>query len=115
MAAIISCGRDEARITAPLSGRVVAVNAEVERNPSLVKEDGYGRGWLFALEPADARWSTLPAGKAARAWLTGESDRLDRFLESHLGYSGMAARSGPAPQVLPTGEWRELTTTFLHA
>lgn len=115
VAVIISCGRDEARITAPLAGRVVAVNAEVERNPSLVKEDGYGRGWLFAVEPMDARWSTLPGGEAARDWLTGESDRLERFLESHLGYSGMAARSGPAPQVLPSGDWRELTTAFLHA
>src|SRR6266568_1070244 len=115
VAAVISCGRDEARITSPLAGRVVAVNAELVRNPSLVKEDGYGRGWLFAVEPADARWSTLPGGAAARAWLAGESDRLDGFLEAHLGYSGMAERSGPAPQVLPSGEWRELTTAFLHA
>jgi len=115
VAAIISCGRDEARITAPVAGHVVAVNAEVERDPSLVKEDGYGRGWLFALEPLDGRWSTLPAGETARAWLAGESERLDRFLEAHLGCSERAARAGPAPQVLPPGEWRELTTTFLHA
>ena len=113
--AVISCGRDEAHITAPLAGRVVAVNAEVERDPSLVKDDGYGRGWLFAVEPADARWSTLPAGDAAREWLAGESTRLDRFLETRLGYAGMAARSGPAPQVLRPGDWRELTEAFLHA
>jgi glycine cleavage system H lipoate-binding protein len=115
VAAVISCGSDEARIAAPIAGRVVAVNAEVERDPSLVKEDGYGRGWLFALEPSDARWSTLPAGDLARQWMTQESDRLDQFLESRLGFVGKAARSGPAPQVLPPGEWRELTRSFLHA
>ena len=115
VAAIISCGSDEARIAAPIAGRVVAVNAEVARDPSLVKEDGYGRGWLFAIEPIDARWSTLPAGEVAREWMTQESDRLDQFLESRLGFAGKAARSGPAPQILPPGEWRELTRSFLHA
>lgn len=115
VAAVISCGADVARIASPIAGRVVAVNAEVERDPSLVKEDGYGRGWLFAVEPVDARWSTLPSGELAREWMTQESDRLDRFLESRLGFVGMAARTGPAPQVLPSGDWRELTRTFLRA
>lgn len=115
VAATISCGSEEARIAAPVAGRVVAVNAEVERDPSLVKEDGYGRGWLFAIEPVDTRWSTLPAGELARAWMVQESERLDHFLETRLGFVGMAARTGPAPQVLPPGEWRELTRSFLHA
>jgi glycine cleavage system H protein len=113
--AVISCGGVEARIAAPVAGRVVAVNAEVERDPSLVKEDGYRRGWLFALEPLDARWATLPAGEVAREWLAGESDRLDRFLEARLGFAGLASRSGPAPQVLVGSDWRDLTQAFLHA
>jgi glycine cleavage system H lipoate-binding protein len=115
VAAVISCGNDVARIAAPIAGRVVAVNAEVERDPSLVKEDGYGRGWLFAIDPVDARWSTLPSGDLAREWMMQESDRLDRFLETRLGFAGMAARTGPAPQVLPTSDWRDLTRSFLHA
>jgi len=115
VAAVISCGGVEARITAPLAGRVVAINAEVERDPSLVKEDGYGRGWLFAVEPHDGRWSTLPAGEVARDWLEGESDRLDRFLEARLGDTGLASRSGPAPQMLVGGDWCDLTQAFLHA
>lgn len=115
VAAVISCGGDEARIAAPVAGRVVAVNAEVERDPALVKEDGYGRGWLFALEPTDTRWSTLPAGDVARAWLAQESERLDRFLEARLGFAGLASRSGPAPKVMPPGDWRDLTQAFLHA
>ncbi|GEJ58236.1 glycine cleavage system protein H [Anaeromyxobacter diazotrophicus] len=115
VAATISCGHEEARIAAPVAGRVVAVNAEVERDPSLVKEDGYGRGWLFAMEPLDTRWSTLPAGDVARDWMRQESERLDDFLESRLGFAGMAARAGPAPPLLSPGAWRELTRSFLHA
>jgi glycine cleavage system H lipoate-binding protein len=115
VAAIIACGGVEARIAAPVGGRVVAVNAEVQRDPSLVKEDGYGRGWLYAVEPVDTRWSTLPAGDAAREWMEGESDRLDRFLEDRLGFAGRAARIGPAPKPIASTDWRDLTDSFLHA
>jgi len=115
VAAVISCGGVDARIAAPIAGRVVAVNAEVQREPSLVKEDGYGRGWLYAIEPIDTRWSTLPEGEVAREWVTGESDRLDRFLEDRLGFSGHQARSGPAPKPLAAADWRDLTQAFLHA
>ena len=115
MAAVISCGGMDARIAAPISGRVVAVNPEVARDPSLVKEDGYGRGWLFALEPVDTRWSTLPSGEPAREWVAQESERLDRFLEDRIGYTGMQLRSGPAPRPIATTDWRDLTDSFLHA
>jgi glycine cleavage system H lipoate-binding protein len=115
VAAVISCGAFEARVAAPVTGTVVAVNAEVERDPALVKDDGYGRGWLFAVEPVDARWSTLPAGSVAQVWLQAESERLDRFLEDRLGFTGRAARAGPAPKLMAAADWRELTSAFLHA
>jgi glycine cleavage system H protein len=115
VAAIVSCGGVEARITAPVAGRVVAVNAEVARDPSLLKEDGYGRGWLFAVEPVDARWATLPAGDVARAWIEDESDRLHHFLELRLGADGLASRSSPAPKQLLGPDWSDLTRAFLHA
>lgn len=117
VAAVVACGGLDARIAAPVGGRVVAVNAEVQRDPSLVKEDGYGRGWLFALEPSDARWSTLPGGERARAWMTDESERLDRFLEGRVGFAGRIARTGPGPVERPLAgaAWRDLTDAFLHA
>ena len=115
VAAVISCGGMEARIASPVSGQVVAVNAEVQRDASLVKGDGYGRGWLFAVDPVDARWSTLPAGDTAREWMRGESERLDRFLEHRLGYAGLASRAGLAARSLAGADWRALTDAFLHA
>jgi glycine cleavage system H protein len=37
-------------IYAPVSGKVVAVNAELTSNPALVNTDPYGSGWMFQLE-----------------------------------------------------------------
>ncbi|HEU4407269.1 MAG TPA: glycine cleavage system protein GcvH [Polyangiaceae bacterium] len=39
---------------APVSGRVVRVNADLVERPELVNEDPYGKAWLIAIEPADA-------------------------------------------------------------
>ncbi|RSS40446.1 glycine cleavage system protein GcvH [Streptomyces sp. WAC08241] len=39
---------------APLSGRVTAVNGELDTDPDLVNNDPYGDGWLFEVEPDDA-------------------------------------------------------------
>jgi glycine cleavage system H protein len=40
-------------VPSPVTGVVVAVNAELEARPELINEEPYGRGWLFLAEPAD--------------------------------------------------------------
>ena len=39
----------------PLSGEVVAVNAQLEGNPELVNEDPLGEGWFFRFKPVDVQ------------------------------------------------------------
>ncbi len=39
---------------APLSGKVVAVNAALESAPEQVNDDPYGAGWMITLAPDDA-------------------------------------------------------------
>jgi glycine cleavage system H protein len=34
---------------APLSGKVVEVNAELSKGPELVNQDPYGRGWMIVI------------------------------------------------------------------
>jgi glycine cleavage system H protein len=114
VAAVISCGGVEARIVAPLAGKVLAVNTALLLDPALVKNDGYHRGWLFEVEPADARWATLPSGEVAQRWMERESQRLDRFLEEHAAPPGMLAAPAPARAPQYT-DWRDLTHTFLQA
>jgi glycine cleavage system H protein len=41
-------------VYAPLSGRVVEVNAALADKPETINEDAYGDGWLFTMEIDDA-------------------------------------------------------------
>ncbi len=50
-----SCGTVEAvkaasDIYAPISGKVIEINEELEDTPELINEDTYEKGWLFKLE-----------------------------------------------------------------
>ena len=47
-------------IYAPVSGKVVAVNAALQDDPSLVNKDCYGAGWLLRIAPSKAaEWEGL--------------------------------------------------------
>jgi glycine cleavage system H protein len=114
-AAIISCGDREARIASPVDGVVKAVNSAVARDPSLVKRQAYGAGWLFAVEPEGRGWAALPTGEAARAWLCGEEQRLGRRLELQLGIAAADGGEWVAPphSFLTRDEWQSLARAFL--
>ncbi len=55
-------------VFAPVSGEVIAVNAEVEATPGLINEDALGRGWLFRIRLADP---SEVAGADGRSRLRG--------------------------------------------
>ena len=40
-------------VYAPLSGKIVAVNEDLEDSPELVNSDPYGDGWFFRVELTD--------------------------------------------------------------
>ena len=102
-------------IPAPIAGTVVGVNAAVLRDPALVKRDGYGKGWLVAIAPADPAWAALPREGEAESFLRKESARWSRFLEDRLGFA--AADGGelvaPAPWVVGEDGWKALVEEFL--
>lgn len=112
----ISCGDREVCVAAPVAGTVVQVNEKVLAEPTLVKSESYGRGWLLAIEPEGDAAGRLPAGDAARAWMAAEGERLARFLEEQLGYA--AADGGDlvaSPSaLLSKPQWNALTKAFLR-
>lgn len=115
--AVVRAGKRAIRVGAPVDGRVVAVNGRARRNPSLVKDDPYGAGWLFRIVPADDGWRELPSGRSAEAWVAAERRRLARFVEAELG---LAAADGgellsPAPALLGEEGFGRLVAAFLHA
>lgn len=111
----LCCGNKRAAIAAPVDGKVVAVNDTARRDPSLIRRDPYHRGWLFELEVASPRYSSLPVGEAARAWMNREAARLTGFIEHQLSIA--AADGGeliaPGPALLTDEQWRALTSSFL--
>lgn len=114
--AVLHGGGRAVTIAAPVAGTVAGVNAAVLRDPGLVKRDGYGRGWLVVVAPADQSYAALPQGEAAEGWLRRESARWNRFLEERLGFA--AADGGelvaPAPWLVGEESWSALTAEFLR-
>jgi glycine cleavage system H lipoate-binding protein len=113
---VIRAGKRAVRVGSPVDGTVAAVNHRLGRSPGLVKEEPYGRGWLFAIEPASDGWKELPGGLRADSWLLGEKRRLAHFLEDELGVA--AADGGellaPAPALLGDEGWDRLVAEFLN-
>jgi len=52
-AAVIESVKAAFDIYAPVSGTIARVNDDVTKSPSLVNQDCYGSGWLFAISPSD--------------------------------------------------------------
>jgi glycine cleavage system H protein len=115
--AILRAGSRTVRLGAPVDGMVVAANRRVQSDPSLVKREPYGDGWLFSITPADGAYMRLPQDVEAEGWMRAERARLDRFLEHELGFA--AADGGalcvPAPAALGEDGWKRLVAAFIHA
>ena len=58
---------------APLSGKVVAVHADVPDNPDMLKKDAYDGGWMIKIEASDAgQFEGMMDADAYRAFLETE-------------------------------------------
>jgi glycine cleavage system H lipoate-binding protein len=103
-------------IRAPFDARIAGVNAAVVRDPSLVRSDGYGKGWLVALAPVNEEWTALPLDAAADGWMAQEARRWNQKIEKALGIA--AADGGelisPAPWVIGEECWNALVSAFTN-
>ena len=66
-AAVVESVKAASDVFSPVSGEVVAVNAEVEGQPGVINEDALGRGWLFRLRLADPAEAAALMDEAAYA------------------------------------------------
>lgn len=61
-------------IYAPVSGKIIKVNAELESDPGRVNHDCYGEGWFFELEMTEeAEWQALMTAEQYEKNLTQEA------------------------------------------
>jgi glycine cleavage system H protein len=47
--AMVESGKASVELTAPISGKVIKVNEELEDVPDLINQDTYGKGWIAVL------------------------------------------------------------------
>jgi glycine cleavage system H protein len=52
--AVVESVKAASDVYAPVSGKVVAVNAALADKPETINEDAYGEGWIFVVQPDDA-------------------------------------------------------------
>jgi glycine cleavage system H protein len=104
-------------LVAPVEGEVLEANDQVARQPGLVADDPYGRGWLFTVRTPSLRrnLSNLLSGSLARRFMEDSRERLAHQL---MALSGTVLADGGEPAAdfarhLPDEEWRRLVREHL--
>ncbi len=103
-------------MVSPTEGEVMEVNAEALKNPAIVRQDPYGKGWLVAVHVPDEENTSrnLIPRRLVREWMREEVERLYARQPSLAG--AVAADGGrPAEDLLaalPDATWTEVTGEF---
>jgi glycine cleavage system H protein len=113
----LSVGGRRVDLITPIGGEVVKTNAQVTRQPGLVTDDPYGRGWLFMVRtPALRRnLANLLSGSLARRFMEDSRERLQHQLMALTG-SVLADGGEPATDFarhLPEEDWERLVRDHL--
>jgi len=105
-----------AKVLAPIDGIVAHVNDQLSRQPDLVNESCYEKGWLFIIEPTKLRKNLkgLYYGQEAHNYINAESEKLFSMANDDLR---VAADGGTAVedifQELKGENWAKFIKTFL--
>lgn len=107
---------EKTEMVSPTEGEVVEVNAEVQANPALLRQDPYGKGWLLAIHVPDEENTSrnlIPKG-LVRSWMHEAVERLYARQPALAG--AVAADGGHGVEDLlaevPGANWREVTSEF---
>jgi glycine cleavage system H protein len=76
----IESGKWLGKVFAPVSGKLAAVNEELETNPGLINSDCYGKGWLYKIKPNDkGELGKLIRGpEAVEKWLLADIEKYKK-------------------------------------
>jgi glycine cleavage system H lipoate-binding protein len=105
-----------AAVLSPIAGVVTAVNHEITKDPTIVKQEPYNEGWLMVLDPADMKKNlkNLLYGKESTEWLHAEHQKLVEMV-SEVGMT--YADGGVIEDVvgsLPDLNWEKISREFLR-
>lgn len=107
---------EKTEMVSPTEGEVVEINSEVLRNPSLLRTDPYGKGWLVALHVPDEENTgrNMVPKSMVRNWMR---ESVERLYARQPRLAGAVAADGgrPADDLLagmPDLNWKETTAEF---
>jgi glycine cleavage system H lipoate-binding protein len=107
---------EKTEMAAPVEGEVLKINDEVLRDPSLLRHDPYGAGWLMTLEvpdPENTARNLIPKGMVS-AWMRSAAEAL---YARQPQLAGATAADGGRPVddlsvSLSHEAWSDLTREF---
>jgi glycine cleavage system H protein len=103
-------------MVSPTEGEVVEINAEVVKDPTLVRKDPYGAGWLMTIHVPDEEGTArnLVPKSLVPNWMR---DAAERLYARQAMLAGAVAADGGRPiedigAALPAEDWKKLTAEF---
>lgn len=103
-------------MVSPTEGEVMEINAEVLNNPTLLRQDPYGKAWLLSVHVPDEENTgrNLVPKRLISNWMR---DAVERLYAAQPALAGAVAADGgrPADDVLaalPDVNWKELTGEY---
>jgi glycine cleavage system H protein len=74
------------QIYSPISGRIMNTNEMLHKNPGIINEDPYGKGWIYQIKPSEwiAETDSYYLAEEAIAWSKKELERFKDFLAVSL-------------------------------
>lgn len=88
-------------MVSPIEGEVIEVNQDVVKNPTLLRDDPYGRGWLMTVNVPDEESTTrnLIPRNLVRNWMRDSVERL-YAMQPQTVYATAADGGEPARDLL---------------
>ena len=109
-------GGESAEMLSPTEGEVIEVNPEVVRDPTLIRRDPYGQGWIMVMDVPDEETMNrnLVPVTMVRNWVR---DAVERLYGQQPQLAGAVAADGgrPADDLLagmPDANWKKVTDEF---
>jgi len=115
----VARGNHRFEMLSPIEGEVVDVNKEVLGDPSLIRKDPYGAGWLVAVNSpaADSNLKNLLRGRLAQQWLEDSWETFRGYVSPtagvHLQDGGLAVSD--LLRALPEESWEKVVRELFLA
>jgi len=115
---VLSFFRDglKTEMVSPTEGEVLEINTDLLNNPTSLRQDPYGKGWLISVHVPDEENTSrnlVPKG-LIREWMR---DAVERLYAQQPSLAGAVAADGGRPAedllaALPDADWKRTTSEF---